>query len=711
MAERKRQRMTEDDLVSIVKSLRSNSLGAEDSEISNERAAAMDHYHGRPYGDEVEGQSAVVSKDLAETVDWVMPALMRVFTQSGSVVEFPARDEGDVDQARQETEYVNYVFMEENEGFVVLHDMIKDALLLKNGYVKYWWDVEERVKEEEYSGLADDELLETLQPYDDEEEVEVLEHDTRYVYLDPETGQAEEVEPPEEEELGPNMVELYDVRIKRTCKKGLLRVEAVPAEEVMVHRAARGSTQKAKFTAHLTTKTRSELIEMGLDEDWVYDLPSSSEDDDQDQTETSRDSVSDESDDLETQTLDRSTEEVEYLESYPLVDWDGDGVAERRRVILIGGKLPEDDDYNQQVEFVNISSISPKRVPHRHVGESLDDDLQDLQKIKTVLFRQLLNNAYFTNHPEYLVNERVNLPDFYQHVPGQPKRVRGEDPVDGSARALQPPQIIQNILPVIDHVDTVMRYRTGINEASTGMNPDMLQETTKGAFLENMKKAGQKVEMIARLMAETGIKEMMLNVHALLIKHQDKPKKVKLFGKDYVDVDPTSWRGRENMRVRVGLGTGSEEERMQRFTVMRQLLMDLTPFRMVAPQHAYALFEDLGKELGFADPSRYAFDPESEEYQRWVQQITEQQQGSGDPKAQAYMMVEQEKSRIRQLELGMKQQQQQFERMLEVSEQRHKQMMDRLELAFRQHEQAEDTATARTKLELDSERDVPGSEV
>ena len=77
--------MDESTLISIIKSHRENSLGSDTGTLSTDRAKAMDRYHGRPYGNEIEGRSSVVSKDLAEAVDWLISNILNVFLKGVSL--------------------------------------------------------------------------------------------------------------------------------------------------------------------------------------------------------------------------------------------------------------------------------------------------------------------------------------------------------------------------------------------------------------------------------------------------------------------------------------------------------------------------------------------------------------------------------------------------------------------------------------------------
>lgn len=604
--------MNSSDLVNIIQAHRRDSLGTEDGELSSERADAMDHYHGRPYGNEVTGRSAVVSRDIAEAVDWALPAIMRAFTQSGLIGQFEAVGEEDEQAAQQESDYVNQVLMKDNNGFMLLHDVFKDAMLLKNGYAKHYWEVKEKVSEEEYTGLTLDAVQKLLSELEyDGSTVEIIGQDSRMVEI-PGMGPQN----PAQAIMLPAQVEVFDIKLRITCKKGSLTAVPVPAEEVRVSKKCRGSLQDSPFTEHVTKKTRTELLEMGIDAGFVAELPAYKEHENSTEREA-RDSMDNETTDTLGSTFDdRSMDEIEFCEAYIRVDYDEDGKAELRKVVTCANRIPPGEEWNQPIEAVPMSAFVIKRVPHRHVGESFDDELADLQAIKTTLQRQLLDNIYAVNNNQWLVNERVNLPDFTTSLPGGVKRVKGDGPVGDSVVPVLATPMIDKILPVIQYFDKEGETRSGVRPGSD-MDPDMLKEVTKGAYLEGLNRLSQKIEMITRLLAE-GVKELFLQSHAILMRHQDQPRTVKLRGK-WVPVNPREWKERTDLTVRVGLGTGNEEEKRQKLMMLSQLQGQLLQAAVGAPPPVYAkmysMFEDMCGTMGVDTPEKYAIAPNSQEYQ------------------------------------------------------------------------------------------------
>jgi hypothetical protein len=671
-------KLTERDLVSIIQSHRRDSLGTEDGDLSNDRAKAMDHYHGRPYGNEVEGRSQVVSRDLSETVDWALPTIMRAFVQSGSLAEFSPVGPEDEQLAQQESDYTNQVLLKDNNGFLILHDAIKDTLLLKNGYVKHFWEDKEEVSDEDYTGLSLEQVQQLLgQLQGDYAEVTIKGQDSRVI------------------DVGGQQVEVFDLKLQLKKKCGKLVWMAVPSEEVRVSKRCRGSLQDSPFTEHVTKKTRSELIEMGMPRSFVDSLPAYN-DREQDTEVQSRDSVDDESDSLGGSYLDRSMDEVEFCEAYIRVDYDDDGVAELRKVVTVANKIPPGEEWNEPIPSVPMTGFVCKRVPHRHVGESLDDELADLQEIKTTLNRQLLDNIYLTNNARTVINESVNIKDLLTSTPGGVIRAKGRDPVGGSLMPLPVASIIDKIIPVIDYWDKTKEIRTGIRPGSD-MDPDILKETTKGAFLEHLNRASQKIEMITRMLAETGVKEAVMQAHAILVRHQDQARMVQMRGK-WVPVNPREWKQRTDLTVRVGLGTGNEEEKRQKLMMLWQLVGNLGPQGLVGPQNLYALFEDICKTMGFDVPEKYIMSPTSPEFK----QAQEQKANQPPPEVMVEQMKLQSQQQLEQMRMQMQQQTDANRQEMEAQQQQAKLSMEmELERAKAMMQMQLEQEKARIKAEVD----------
>ena len=622
--------MKKNDLLASINSLSRDALGGNDTELATDRAKSMDRYYGKPYGNEREGRSSIVSRDLAETVDWIMPSLMRIFFQSGLPVEFDAVGKEDEPLAEQESDYTNYVITKQNNGFMVFYDVFKDALLLKNGYFKTYIEEVEDSNVEAYENLLEEQLMFLIQSLDDAEiEYEIIKQDER----------------PSPEGV------MYDIKIRITEKKNRVILEAVPPEKLRISKRCRGDLDKADYIEYFDEKTRSDLISMGMNRKFVEDLPASQQShEDHEQQELSRTRYEDDYDEYE--TIDKSMELVEYRECYVFVDFDDDGKAERRKVIIVGNKIPDGDDWNEEVDMQPFSYLTPKRMPHRHVGESLDDDLKDLAEIKTALQRGMLDNTYGLTNTEWLVNKRVNLDDFLTSTPLGIKRVDDKLPVTGSAEPVIKPNILDKVLPCIGYFDGVLANRTGVKPGITGVDPDILQEVREKPFQEAASQANAKIEMIARLFAEVGVKDCFLKVHALIMKYVDKKEIVKLRG-EYVTIDPREWKNRKDLTINVGLGTGTKDEIKANAILLSQAQEQLSQMGMVEPKHKYNTFVKLCKSLGELNPTKYVTDPNSPEFQQKMQN----QKPPPNPMAEAEAVKAEAAKQIEQLRGQIKTQQ------------------------------------------------------
>ncbi|NUY33287.1 hypothetical protein F0160_22645 [Paraburkholderia sp. JPY303] len=607
----KRQTMSDEELLAQIGQYEKSSLGSSVSTgpsvggsikpaaqqmttLEIDRYNALNAYYARPIGNEVEDRSSVVLPELRDTVEWIMPQLMRMFA-AGKPCQFDPENPNDDEQAEIETEVVNHVFMKQNPGFFILHDFFKDALLLRNGYVNTYWLKERKSSVESYTGLTDVELAMLMQTDDELEILEQTEKDTTIV--------------------GPAGVlqhqTCFDIRLRRTRQVGRVCVECTPPEEMRVSPLARHGLDEAPFSEHERKVPRSDLIEMGFDPEVVESI-TVAQPTWLDLIELARNEVTDQL--SEEEPSDPASQLVTLRTVFIRVDYDGDGISELRRVMVGGDKILSNDE----CEEVSYSYCSPVRMPHRHVGISYYDLLYDLQVIKTTLFRQALDNIYISNNQRVAVNwNAVNVQDLLTSRPGGVIRVNG--PVgDNIVPFVQPSNLMQQILPALEYCDLQREMRTGIGKDTMGVDADALQDVTKGGQLAAMSAAAMKVELVARLLAE-GVREVFTKIHKLLMRHQDKPMTLKLTNR-WVDVNPGDWRERTQVSVNVGLGSGNREEARANVMMLGQAQRELATFGLVGPKQAYATFKKMAHLLGEENPTQYAMDPDSAEYQQYASQ-------------------------------------------------------------------------------------------
>jgi len=352
----------------------------------------------------------------------------------------------------------------------------------------------------------------------------------------------------------------YDVRIKAITKRGKCNVECVATEDMLVSPKTRGDLQKSPFVAQRIRKSRSSLKELGYIED-DEDISS----DDFPRTDIQDIARSDTVDELgaDGRTNDRSMDDIECLECYLRIDFDGDGYAELRKVLRAGNQVLSNDP----IEEIPFAYAVPVRMPHRHIGISLYDLTKDIQDIKTTLIRQALDNTYLVNNGRFVINEQVNVQDMVSGRPGGVVRTTGDATTAVVPIVTQP--IASDILGMVNYVDSMVAQRTGISATTQGLDPDTLQETTAKAYNNAMNAATAKIELMARIFAE-GVKQIGLLIHGCLVRHQDKPMMMKLRNQ-WVPVDPSSWKTRYGVTVNVGLGTGTRDEQRQNLMMLGQM--------------------------------------------------------------------------------------------------------------------------------------------
>lgn len=609
--------MQEFDLQAILDNEIDNAIGYINTETVEERRNALMAYNREPYGNEVEGRSTIVTGEVAEAVDGALPQLIRVFTQSDDVVRFEPKAPGDEEAAKQATEYCNWVLMNDNPGFEVFQTWFKDALLQKNGIVKVWWNDETSVDKESYKDLT-------------EEELALLLADGQMEIVSQEQNQVGEVPTMVPDATGAPVQTIqpifsYNVKVKKVNKKGSVKVENVPPEEFLISKKAR-RIDDAPFVAHRRLTTRSELIAMGFKAKDVDTLPMFD-----DLTFTpervARFPNGEQPDDP---SLDTSMDEIETFECYIRTDYDGDGIAELRRVFYAGGTILE----NEEADFIPFCSVCPIPMPHKFFGHSLADRVVDIQKIKTTVTRQMLDNLYLSNNARMaVVDGQVNLDDMLTVTPGGIVRVKNP----AAITPLAVPLVANQAFPMLGYMDQVQQKRTGVTETSQGLDPNILQNTTATAIAMVQNAGAAKVELIARIFAETGVKDLFRRILHLVCKYQDKQRIVRMRGK-FVAVDPREWNNEYDMTVNVGLGTGNREQQMaMTAAVLQKQEQILGTMGMANPFVSPAQYRNtLGRFIesaGFKDTNEFfrEITPEIE------QQILAPQQPQPDPATAALM--------------------------------------------------------------------------
>lgn len=662
------KRMTEDELKALVGTELRSSLGYTSSKLSNARLKAENYYLGLPVGDltppEIDGRSSVVSTDVRDTIEAMLPQLMVTFCGSDLVAEFEPQGPDDEQKATQATEYVNHLFYRKNPGHRIAYTWMKDALLQKNGIVKVWWDTRNEESREEYRALSDVELAQIL----DDEEVEVVEQSSypdeqdakqRAQALE-QIGQqlaqamqaaqqgnqqaAQQAQQLQQQMAGiqaqpPKM--LYDIAVKRVKTEGKITIENVPPEEFLINRNAK-DIATARFVGHRVQRSVSELKSMGYK--GVDDLSGEDNGQAMNLERIGRLQWNDENAWMSDQTSGDDSQRLLWVtECYVRCDYDGDGIAELRKVTTCGNDILD----NEEVDVCPFVSITPVPLPHTFFGLSIADLAMESQKTKTSILRAQLDQLYLgVNGRYFAVENQVNLDDLLTSRPGGVVRVKQPGAV---GRLDQGAGDVGFSLQMMEYMTQDLENRTGWSRQSMGNDAGGIKTQTATAANIVTNKADMRLDLIARNFAE-GFVDMFKLVLRLVCQHQNKPAIVKLTG-GWTPIDPREWRNQFDVTINVGLGTGSKDQRVQHLMMLLQLQREALQIGVVNPQNILASAKELATLLGYRNSDKFFTDPSK----------APPQPPKPDPemqKAQAQMQIEQAKLQANQQLEQMKLQQQ-----------------------------------------------------
>jgi hypothetical protein len=596
-----------------------------DSYIAPERERAMSYYLGNAFGNEEDGRSQVVMTEVRDTVLSMLPSLLRIFTGSEKVVEFVPKGPEDIQVAEQMTDLVQYIFQQENPGFRILHDVMKDALILKNGILTWNKRDDERVEEHTYSGLDQASAALILS----DPSVQLIEMSERQSVSQTNIvafnmPMQPVVEPP-----------TIDLRIKRIVRTPRYVIECIPPEEFLIANDAT-SIEDALVVGRRRLATVSELVAMGYPRELIEENAGAGGF--EMNMETLVRNPADQSFFGIGENTDESTDLVYYVEAYVRIDKDGDGIAELHRVHTCGnGGVVLFDEVVTDAPF---ALFCPDPTPHTIFGKSIADQTMDLQLIKSSIVRNTLDSLAQSIHPRTAVIETaVNMDDVLNNETGAIIRMRQA----GAVQPLTTPFVGQPALGVLAYLDDVKTQRTGISRASQGLDADVLQSTTRAAVQAQLSSSQDRIEMIARLFAD-GLKQCFKGLLRLVVENQDRPKIIRLRGK-FVPIDPRGWDANMDMVVNVGLGRGSDEQRMGFLTQIaaRQeaIIQQYGPMNPLTDVMQYRnTLAQIIQLAGFQDPSQFIKEVTPEALQQFMQSM--QKPPQPDP-AQILAQVEVEK--------------------------------------------------------------------
>lgn len=592
------------------------------SEIASEQAAAIDYYYGLSHDKPRTGRSSVVDHVVAEVVDNALAALLKPFVSAEDAVVFNPRKAEDEQAADQATEYVNFVFQNDNNGFLILHDWFKAALLEKLATVKIWWHDKSGPQKASHKGISA--------------------IDVENLIAKAEAGEIKDLEitnAPDEDSFDATFTEDYE--------DGCVRIECIPSEEFLISPMTRNADE-APYIAHRAKVSRSDLIGMGFDAKVVDTLPTWNygvQDDPRSQARY-RD------EEWQTSQTDKSQETIQILHEFPLVDYDGDGISERRAIIRSGATIL----YNEVADDHPFALLCPVPMPHKVYGLSLADQVMDLQRVSSTLTRQMLDNLYLHNNPRPELPEGAErmdgttLEDLQTTAPGAIIRTR----MAGQLSTFTVPFVGDKVLAALEWADQQQHARTGINGHGQSLDTDALkkpQTATQAAIDDN--KRNERVEMIARIFAETGVKQLFRKILRLVVTHQPRERVIRLRN-EWVQIDPRGWDAEMDMSISVGIGVGNKQEQAasmaQALEVSERLAM--SPYAgLVTADNVYNQVKKLFNALGIKNTDAFITDPKNAEPQP-EQPDPEAMKVQADAQAQQAKLAMEQQNNAAQMDLA-----------------------------------------------------------
>ena len=646
-------KMDDDELLELLRRKEDAASAYVWGQLGNERETAMREFHRQPYGTEQEGWSQIVASDVRDTVEWILPSLLKTFTATDKAVEFEPTEANDVKGAEQATDACNYVFFKQNNGFMVLYNAIKDALIVRNCAVTWYKEQKETAVTVPFKGASAEMLA----------------------MLTSEQGEISEATPtPATDQNGQPVIDMatgqpvvtYSGRIKRTEKRQIIKVEAFSPEDLLVDREWTSPLlADCPYVARHLRVTASDLRQMGYKVE-PEDLRASAE-------RSAATSLRNVGLDNAAELLDGNDGDDAMAEGwlrieYVLVDIDGDGIAERRCIHRLYDKILS----NEECADVPFATFSPRMNTHRWDGESMHDAVGDLQRLHSEILNQALDNLKLTNNPRTKLltdangSPKANIDDLLDSRIGGIIRVQTMDAVQEQVV----PFSANASFPMLEYVQAMRENRTGVSRTSQGMNPDSLNNTATGRQIDQAA-SQQPVELIARIIAECLLKPIMQGILKLLTEGGMDKLAFRLRG-EFVEMDPSEWRDSYDMSINVGLGSGDTQAKAQQLQNVYQLQQSGMQIGMSTPKHLYHTAAKIVENAGFKDVQNFLQDPSTvppQPPQPPIELQIEQLRQQGDAqKFQAQAQAEQQK-------LAMEDQQHQREMQRDMQAERDKQEM------------------------------------
>ena len=676
--------MTDSELVSLLSQAKEQAA-IYNGEFMRENTKFLAAYLGDKSGEfaGIPNQSSVVSTDIADVVEADMPSLMRIFYGSGDVVTFQPNTDNpaEVQEAEDKTKYVNWIVRNQPESFQILHAWLKDAEIQKNGVVKYFVDEQKEVDEERFTGVDFDELSTIVESLND-----------------PDVTKSEIIE---QEETSPGV---WDLKFKVTRETKKICILNIPPESFLISRNAT-SIDDAELVGDRVRKTRGELLAEGFPRELIDSLSTVDEEDNRNSNiKAVRDR--DQGGNNPDGTINNwASQHVEISDLYVKVDFDGDGIAERRHVMISGNKVLVNEYFNH-VPYASLSAIL---MPHKAIGRSRAEITYSTQLQKTALVRGMNDNIRISQRPRNVVHPDIDLDDMLTYRDNGIIRMEEDTKIlpQNAVMPLVIPYTGDKTLQVIQYVDQARAQTTGALLANQGLDADKIMSETATRFNGIKDSSDAKVELIARNYAETGFRKLYEGIAWLASRFQDTQTEIRVLGKQ-LTVNPTSWKYKHHIQSNVGLGAGNNEKSVESlqglYAIQQQLKANGST--LTDDVDIYNTLKRITDGLGFPRVDEFFNNPEEPEetlkaenelLNNMVMQLQQQVQQMQNPLAEA--------EEIKQRAFLLKAQ---SDAMINTAKLKENERQFNVKTAQTDQHHDEDLALDITKVGLDNQTDLPG---
>lgn len=640
-------KMTDSELCTLTDYMVRNSV-TESGTFNSDNETYLKYYNADPFGNEVQGRSKVVSTDTRDLVESDMPSLARVFLGAGDPVEFKPtmKTQEAVQEAKDKQAVVGHIIRSIPNSFRTQHDWLKASEIQSISALEYGVEEIKKPKYKVYEGISEQELTAIIADIEEDRNVESVD----IVEQDSEEGDAI----------------IGYVKLRIVISKNQYFMRCVPIEDMIISRNAQNK-EDADVIGKRFTKTRGQLLSEGFSKELVDSLPTTnSEDNERDTLKAIRYERQGGEDYDDMSYVQWANQEVEGVDVYALIDYDGDGISERRHIIKCGQVILE----NEPFDHVPYAIFSSMLMPNNIIGLPRAELTKEYQKINSALWRQTLDNIYAVNQPRWAYTDDVDIDALLDHQFGGAVHVEGQ--IVGSLQALETPYIGDRALQVVQYMEGKKQASTGNPIANQSLEGDQLHKETATRFkgMDDANKA--KIELVARVIAEVGYKDLWEGIAWFASHYQDTELEVSVLGRE-MSVNPQSWKYDHYICAKVGTGSGDSEKKAQDLSVIYQIQSALQQAQnpMVDNTKLYNTLAEITVALGQDSVSQFFNNPdepneiveaERDALRNMVNQLQAQMQ---NPLAEA----EQVKG---QFQMQMKQMEQKYDAQLSMMEMQQK---------------------------------------